>query len=71
MKSAASAGQNLRFQLADVFTSLAGGMNPLMVLAQQGPQIAEAFGGAAKSADVLKAALGPAAGLGGVVLALA
>jgi len=71
MKSAAAAGQNLRFQLADVFTSLAGGMNPLMVLAQQGPQIAEAFGGAAKSADVLKAALGPAAGLGGVVLALA
>lgn len=71
MKSAASAGQNLRFQLADVFTSIAGGMNPLMVLAQQGPQIAEAFGGASKSADVLKAALGPAAGLGGVVLALA
>jgi hypothetical protein len=71
MKSAAAAGQNLRFQMADVFTSLAGGMNPLMVLAQQGPQIAEAFGGASKSADVLKAALGPAAGLGGVVLALA
>jgi len=71
MKSAAAAGQNLRFQLADVFTSIAGGMNPLMVLAQQGPQIAEAFGGASKSADVLKAAIGPAAGLGGVVLALA
>lgn len=71
MRSAAAAGQNLRFQLADVFTSIAGGMNPLMVLAQQGPQIAEAFGGAAKGADVLKAALGPAAGLGGVVLALA
>ena len=71
MRSAAAAGQNLRFQLADVFTSLAGGMNPLMVLSQQGPQIAEAFGGAAKGADVLKAALGPAAGLGGVVLALA
>lgn len=71
MRSAAAAGQNLRFQLADVFTSIAGGMNPLMVLAQQGPQIAEAFGGAAKGADVLKAALGPAAGLGGVVAALA
>ena len=36
---------NLGFQLNDVFTSLVGGMNPLMVAAQQGPQVTQIFGG--------------------------
>jgi len=46
-----SAGQTraamamLPAQFTDVFTSLAGGMNPLLVLIQQGGQIRDSFGG--------------------------
>lgn len=36
--------QNLRAQFIDVGVSLQGGMNPLTVLMQQGPQIAQVFG---------------------------
>ncbi|AWN47151.1 hypothetical protein DK419_13190 [Methylobacterium terrae] len=36
--------QNLRSQFVDVGVSLQGGMNPLTVLLQQGPQIAQVFG---------------------------
>lgn len=35
--------KNLAFQLNDIGVSLASGMNPMMVLAQQGTQIAEIF----------------------------
>ena len=44
--SAAAANQqrNLAFQLNDVAVSLASGMNPLMVFAQQGSQIATIYG---------------------------
>ncbi len=35
---------NLSFQLQDIGVSLAGGMNPLMVMAQQGSQIAQIYG---------------------------
>ena len=42
-KSHAAAVTNLRFQLSDIATSLAGGMSPGMILAQQGPQVAEAL----------------------------
>lgn len=35
---------NLRSQIFDVGQSLYGGMNPLMILAQQGPQVLEALG---------------------------
>lgn len=35
----------LGYQLQDVFTSLVGGMNPLVVAAQQGPQISMLYGG--------------------------
>jgi tape measure domain-containing protein len=35
----------LGYQLNDIFTSVAGGMNPLMIAAQQGPQITQVFGG--------------------------
>ncbi|OLF81281.1 hypothetical protein AWH62_00985 [Maricaulis sp. W15] len=34
----------LMFQMNDVFTTLAMGMNPLMVLIQQGPQISQIYG---------------------------
>lgn len=37
------AGLNLSRQFSDVGVSLAGGINPMMVLIQQGPQIADAF----------------------------
>lgn len=38
-----AAGLNLGRQFSDVGVSLAGGINPLMVLIQQGPQIADGF----------------------------
>ena len=38
-----TAGLGLSRQFADVGVSLAGGINPMMVLIQQGPQIADAF----------------------------
>lgn len=41
---AAMQSKNLLFQLNDIGVSLAGGMNPLMVLAQQGGQIATIWG---------------------------
>lgn len=41
---AASQQRNLMFQLNDIGVSLAGGMNPLMVIAQQGSQIATIYG---------------------------
>lgn len=64
MRAAASSGQlefaakNLRFQLADMFTQAAGGTNPLLILAQQGPDVAYSFMGAAKASDVLRATFG-------------
>ncbi|SFV14512.1 Phage-related minor tail protein [Methylobacterium sp. 174MFSha1.1] len=36
--------QNLRAQFIDIGTTLYGGMNPLTILMQQGPQIAQIFG---------------------------
>ncbi|OQP84191.1 hypothetical protein BTR14_20530 [Rhizobium rhizosphaerae] len=39
------AAQNVAFQLQDVVTTAAGGMNPLMIGLQQGSQISGAFGG--------------------------
>lgn len=41
---AASQSRNLVFQLQDIGVSLASGMNPLMVFAQQGTQIAAIYG---------------------------
>lgn len=51
-----SSGQlvNLSYQLNDVVVSLAGGQRPLMVLMQQGSQIAQIFGPGAGVAGVLK-----------------
>lgn len=43
-RMAAMQQRNLVFQLNDIGVSLAGGMNPLMVLAQQGSQIATIWG---------------------------
>lgn len=41
----AQALQQLPAQFSDIFTSLAGGQNPLLVLIQQGGQIKDSFGG--------------------------
>jgi hypothetical protein len=43
MTRASQAGLGLSRQLADIGTTAAAGMNPLMILAQQGPQIADQF----------------------------
>lgn len=51
--------KQLRFQLFDVGTSLAGGMNPMLVAIQQGPQIVQAFDGPKDAATRLLGALGP------------
>lgn len=63
-KQHGAAVQNLRFQLSDIATSLAGGASPGMVLAQQGPQVAEAL--AAMDGGIG----GLAASVGGLVVPL-
>lgn len=49
---------NLGRQFADVGVSAAMGMNPLMILVQQGPQIADVFATGAARGVTFKAALG-------------
>ena len=44
-------------QLTDIFVSLAGGQNPMMVLIQQGGQLRDVFGGLAPAANALGGAL--------------
>ena len=75
MDAAGYAAGNLRFQMFDVGQSLAMGMNPMMVLAQQGPQVAQAFTQAGQAGSsmgaTIKAALGPLAAVGPIMLAVA
>lgn len=58
-KTGISSGQTqaalrqLPAQFTDIFTSLAGGQNPLMVLIQQGGQIKDSFGGIGATFDAL------------------
>ena len=71
--------KNLRYQIADIGTSLAGGINPFVVLAQQGPDVASALGDMSSAAEVLNVSFGgmltklaPVAGiLAGVAIAAA
>lgn len=68
-RMAAMQQRNLVFQLNDVFVSLASGMNPLMVAAQQGSQIATIYGpdegGIGRAfRETGKMALSAAAGIG-------
>lgn len=68
----AAAFRQLPMQLQDVFVSLAGGMNPLMVLTQQGPQITSSFGGVKETFKAITGAISPmAAGLMGGAAAVA
>ncbi len=74
-KQVAMAYRQLPMQLQDVAVSLAGGMNPLMVLAQQGGQITQSFGGVGNTIRALGSAITPTvavvAGLAAVVGTLA
>lgn len=49
----AAALRMLPAQFTDIFTQLAGGANPLLVLIQQGGQIKDSFGGIGNAFDVL------------------
>ena len=79
-KMGVSAGQTrqalaqLPAQFTDVFTSLAGGINPLLVLVQQGGQIKDSFGGIGNALKGIADIITPARiGLGliaGAVVAL-
>ena len=51
--------QQLPAQFTDVFTSLAGGQNPLLVLIQQGGQIKDSFGGIGNAFRGLASVLTP------------
>ena len=53
-KQTEAALRQLPAQFTDIFTSLAGGQNPLMVLIQQGGQIKDSFGGVDNTLTVLK-----------------
>ena len=52
-KQTEAALRQLPAQFTDIFTSLAGGQNPLLVLIQQGGQIKDSFGGIGNTIDVL------------------
>lgn len=68
---ARGAAQNLQAQIFDIGTSLQGGQNPLTILAQQGPQVAQALMGAGGGMAALKAAMvSTAAVVGPIVVVL-
>ena len=51
--------QQLPAQFTDIFTSLAGGQNPLLVLIQQGGQIKDSFGGVGNALKALASLITP------------
>ncbi|MBX9404593.1 phage tail tape measure protein [Pseudomonas baetica] len=53
-KQTEAALRQLPAQFTDIFTSLAGGQNPLLVLIQQGGQIKDSFGGVGATLEALK-----------------
>lgn len=61
----------LPMQMQDIVVSLAGGMNPLMVMLQQGPQITSSFGGIGNAARAMAGMITPArvalVGVGGAL----
>lgn len=68
-KQTEAALRQLPAQFTDIFTSLAGGQNPLLVLIQQGGQIKDSFGGIGLMFDVLTQKVGSFLGLSGGVVA--
>ncbi|SMH30530.1 phage tail length tape measure family protein [Azospirillum agricola] len=68
-KLAAHELTNLTYQLQDTVVSLAGGMNPLLVLMQQGPQATSAVGGVGRALSLLASPAGLATlAIGGVAV---
>nr|WP_281414951.1 phage tail length tape measure family protein [Azospirillum picis] len=57
-KLAAHEMANLSYQIQDVFVSLAGGQNPLIVLIQQGPQATSAVGGVSRAMALMLSPIG-------------
>ncbi|MFJ2319194.1 phage tail tape measure protein [Pseudomonas sp. NPDC087817] len=53
-KQTEAALRQLPSQFTDIFTSLAGGQNPLLVLIQQGGQIKDSFGGVGATLEALR-----------------
>lgn len=58
MERASFGAKQLRFQLADIGVQLVGGMNPFVILAQQGPDVAYAFEAGGGAANTMRAAFG-------------
>ncbi|MBP0943084.1 phage tail tape measure protein [Pseudomonas alliivorans] len=59
--------RQLPSQFSDIFTSLAGGQDPLLVMIQQGGQIKDSFGGIGPMLDVLGSKIKSVLGIGGTV----
>jgi len=78
-RQTAFAMRQLPMQMTDVVTSLAGGMNPLMVLIQQGGQVKDSFGGVGNAIKAVTSLITPmtvaiaagAVAVGGLGLAMA
>jgi hypothetical protein len=51
--------QQLTPQLNDIFVTIAGGMSPMQVMIQQGPQITQIFGGVRNTFAAVAASVGP------------
>jgi phage-related minor tail protein len=62
MERAAQGGRVLQYQLMDITTQLAGGTNPLVILAQQGPDVTMAFQAGGGAAATFRAAMAPLTG---------
>lgn len=61
----------LPMQFTDIFTSLAGGQNPLLVFIQQGGQIKDSFGGVGNALRAVASAITPMAlAIGGAAVAV-
>lgn len=56
-KQQVAAMRQVPAQITDIFVSLAGGQNPMMVMIQQGGQLKDVFGGIAPAAKALSGAI--------------
>lgn len=68
-KQNAQAMRQLPMQVTDIFTGLASGQNPMMVLIQQGGQLKDSFGGVVPAGRALVGALSPMVMVGGAAAA--
>lgn len=66
--AARGAAQNLQAQIFDIGQQLSAGTNPLTILTQQGPQVAQALAGAGGGLAALKTALASTAAMVGPIV---